>query len=62
MLDIVQSISMMNVSVDGIKVINRGDKSTYEITCYVTGLDQLDKLILNIEKHRYIEKVERAMR
>ena len=62
MLDIVQSISMMNVSVDGIQVLGRGDKSTYELTCYVTGLDQLEKLIVNIEKHRYIEKVERAMR
>ena len=62
MLDIVQSISMMNVSVDGIQVLGRGDKSTYELTCYVTGLDQLEKLIVNIEKHRYVEKVERAMR
>ena len=62
MLDIIQSISMMNVNVDGIKVINRGDKSMYEINCYVTGFDQLEKLILNLEKHRYIDKVERAMR
>jgi len=62
MLDIVQSISMMNVSVDGIKIMNRGDKATYEVSCYVTGLDQLNKLIINIEKHRYVEKVERAMR
>jgi len=62
MLDIVQSISMMNVSVDGIKVMGRGDKSIYELSCYVTGLDQLEKLIVNIEKHRYVEKVERAMR
>ena len=62
MLEIVQSISMMNVSVDGIKVVNRGDKATYEMTCYVTGLDQLEKLMINLGKHRYIEKIERAMR
>ena len=62
MLDLVQSISMMSISVEGIKIINKGDKSTYEITCYVTGLDQLEKLILNIQKHRYVERVERLMR
>ena len=62
MLDIVQSVSMTNVSVDGVKIINKGDKSTYEVDCYVTGIDQLKKLIINLEKHEYVEKVERAMR
>ena len=62
MLDLVQSVSMMNVNVDGIKVINKGDKLTYQLDCYVTGMEQLEKLIINIEKHRYIEKVERVMR
>ena len=62
MLDIVQSVSMSNVSVDGIRIVNKGDKSMYEVDCYVTGLDQLNKLLLNLEKHSYVEKVERAMR
>ena len=62
MLDIVQSVSMTNVSVDGVKIINKGDKSTYEVDCYVTGIDQLKKLIINLEKHEYVEKAERAMR
>ncbi|MBP5678217.1 MAG: bifunctional (p)ppGpp synthetase/guanosine-3',5'-bis(diphosphate) 3'-pyrophosphohydrolase [Bacilli bacterium] len=61
-LDIVQSVSMMNISVDGIKVIDKGDHATYELDCYVSSLEQLDKLILMIEKHRYVEKVERAMK
>ncbi len=62
MLDLVQSVSMMNVSVDGIKVVNKGDTLTYQVDCYVTGLDQLDKLLVNLEKNRYIEKVERVMK
>ena len=62
MLDLVQLISMANVSVDGIKTTNRGDKSTYEVFCYVTGLEQLNKLIANIDKNDYVEKVERMMR
>jgi len=61
-LDLIQAISMVNVSVDGVKIIGRGDKNVYEVNCYVTGLEQLNKLILAINKNSYIEKVERAMR
>ena len=62
MLDLVQAISMMNVSVDSIKNMNRGDKSIYEVLCYVTSLEQLDKLVLNIGKNSFVEKVERVIR
>ena len=62
MLDLVQIISMMNVSVDGIKTMNKGGNSVYEVNCYVTGIEQLNKLIANINKNSYIEKVEREMR
>ena len=62
MLDIVQAISMHNVSVDGIKVISKGEKYTYEVDCYVTSRDQLEKLITTIEKNKFIDKVEREMR
>lgn len=61
-LDLIQVISMMNVSVDGFKTINRGDKTIYEINCYVTGLEQLEKVITAINKNTYVEKVERTMR
>ena len=62
MLDLIQVISMMNVSVDGIKTMGRTDKLVYEVNCYVTGLEQLNKLILAITKNNYVEKVERTMR
>ncbi len=62
MLDLIQTISAMNVSVDGIKVIDRGDTSIYEVNCYVMGFEQLNKLLLNINKCNYIEKIERAFR
>lgn len=62
MLELIQAISMMNVSVDSIKNMNRGDKSIYEVLCYVTGVDQLDKLILNIQKNSFVEKIERIIR
>jgi GTP pyrophosphokinase len=62
MLDLVQTISIFNVSVDGIKTVSRGDKNIYEVTCYVTSLEQLNKLITSINKNNYVEKVERTMR
>ena len=62
MLDIVQTCSSMNVSVDGLNIMTKGEHSIYELTCYVTGLDQLDKLIIAFNKYSYIDKVERAIR
>ncbi len=61
-LDIIQTISSMNVNVDGIKMISHGDTSTYEVNCYVTGIDQLNKMSVNLLKNKFIEKIERAMR
>ena len=61
-LDLIQTISMLNVSVDGIKTMSKGEKSIYEVVCYVSDLNQLNKTILAINKNSYIEKVEREMR
>ena len=61
MFDLIQSISMINVNIDGIKTISR-DNVTYELSCYVTGVEQLDKLIVAIKKNSYVDKVERAFR
>lgn len=62
LLDLMQTISMLNINVDSMNTINKVDKITYEVNCYVTGLEQLNKVILALEKSQYIEKVERAMR
>ena len=62
MLDLMQTISMSNISVDSIKTVDRADKVIYEVLCYVTSVEQIHKLILSFQKYPYIEKVERAMR
>lgn len=62
MLDLMQTISMLNVSVDEIKTINRGDNAMYEVGCYVTGLEQLNKVIMTLTKSSYVERIERVMR
>ena len=49
-------------SFDGIKVINHGNKNIYEINLFVTGLEQLNKLLLVLNKSSFVEKIERAMR
>ena len=62
MLDLMQSISMLNISVDEIKTISRVDNILYEVGCYVTGLEQLNKAIMTLNNANYIDKVERVMR
>ena len=62
MLDLVQAIAAYNISVDGIKIMNKGEKSSYEITLYVTSLEQLEKLIMTLNRNKFVDKVEREMR
>jgi len=62
MLDLIQVITQMNVNVDGIKTMGKDDNLVYEVECYVTGLEQLTKLILAVNKNDYVVKVTRAMR
>ena len=62
MLDLVQTVSSMNIGIDGINILNKGKNAVYELTCYVTGIEQLEKLIFSIQKNSYVEKVERAIR
>ena len=62
MAELIQAISLFNVSVDGIKTLSQTDKIIYEVNCYVTGTEQLEKIIIGLDKQQYIEKVERAFR
>ena len=62
MMDLLQTISMFNINVENIKTISKTDKTVYEVDCYVTGVEQLDKMTLAIKKNTFVEKVERAMR
>ncbi|MBQ6135584.1 MAG: bifunctional (p)ppGpp synthetase/guanosine-3',5'-bis(diphosphate) 3'-pyrophosphohydrolase [Bacilli bacterium] len=61
MLDIIQTISGMSIAVEGIKVLNKERTITYELSCYVSNLEQLEKIILSLNKNHYIEKVEREI-
>lgn len=62
MVDFIQIISMLGINVDGITTMSKTDKIIYEANCYVTGVEQLDKMIIALEKNSYVTKVERTMR
>ena len=62
MLDLMQIISALNVSVDGIKTMNKTGNIIYEIACYVKDIEQLEKVVNVISKNDFADKVERAMR
>ena len=38
------------------------DNYVYEISIYVDGIDQLDKIITTLNNKKYIENVERAFK
>ncbi len=62
MLDLMQTISMLNINVDSINTVDKVDKITYEVNCYITGVEQLNKMVLALGKSQYVDKVERVMR
>ena len=61
-LELIQTISNMNVSVDGINMMSKIGTVLYSASVYVTGLDQLVKLISTLEKQSYVDHAERMMR
>ena len=62
MLNIMQVISKLDVSVDEFKTASKIDDLVYEVSLYIRNLEQLSKLIMNLEKQEYIIRVERIMR
>ena len=62
MLDIIQKTSMLDIPVDSIHTINKVGEIIYELKIYVRTLSHLNKLLLELEKQSYIEKVERIQR
>ena len=62
MLDLMQTISMLNINIESMKTMSKTEKNVYEVNCYVTGVEQLNKMLLALNKNKFVEKVERAMR
>ena len=62
MVDLVQKISMQDINIERINMIFQKEVAVYEVTVYVSGLKQLNNLLLQLDKISYIDKVERLIR
>ena len=62
MPDIVQKTSVLNISIDSIKIVSKTNEVVYELGVYLKDLKQLEHLMLELNKQQYIYKVERLMR
>ncbi len=62
MLDIIQKISMLDISIDSLHTINKTDEVIYELNIYVRNLEHLNKLLTELNKQPYIDKVERIQK
>ena len=62
MADIIQKTSMLGISVDEIKNVSGSNVSIYQVSCYISSKEKLDNLFLELNKQRYIDRVERIMR
>lgn len=56
--DITNALSTVNVGIEESRILNK-NKYIYEITIYVSSLDQLNKLITMLNNNDYIDNVER---
>lgn len=61
LVEIIQKISMFDVSVEKINTINRIDQLVYEVDLYVLNVEKLNKLLLELSKLSCVEKAERVM-
>ena len=60
--EIVQKTTMMNINISSIRMANKDQELIYELEVYVKNVEQLDKLILGLNKLSYVYKIERMMR
>ena len=62
MADIVAKTASININIDSIKTIGKDKGIIYSIDVYVRDIEQLNKLVLEYNKFKYVDKVERLMR
>ena len=62
LLDFLQVLSAGGINVEEARILNKDASFIYEIIIYVTGLDQLEKIILSLNNNSYVDYVERAFK
>lgn len=59
LLDIMQKASSINISIDSLKTINKGDGTVYEVSLWVSNLNQLNEYIALLNSLKFINGVQR---
>jgi len=60
-VDIVQAVSSLKLAIEHINLINKSDTSIYTINLQVTNKEELENVIKQLEKIKYVTKVERMI-
>lgn len=61
-MEMMKKISSFDINIDTFQTISRGDNTIYEIDFIVTNLEQLRRIMQELEKLEYITKIERITR
>ncbi len=61
LVDLIQKISMFDVSIDKVNTINRIDQFVYEVDLFTQSVAKLDQLLAGLTKLSYVEKAERVI-
>ena len=62
LVDFLQILSAGGINVEEARILNKDESFIYEITIYVTSLEQLNKIIISLNNNSYIDYVERAFK
>ncbi len=57
--DLKKSISSFNSNIDTIKILSSSTYNIYEVDLYVTSVENLEKIMMLIDKIDYVDRVER---
>ena len=59
--DIIATTSKIDANINGVKIIDRGSNTVYEMACFVKNLEHLEKVLVELNKKPYINNIERLM-
>ena len=61
-LDIVQTAATLNINVENVNLISKGANNVYSVDIVVANLEDLTKYMLNLQKIKYVNDVERIIK
>lgn len=62
LLEVIQKLSMFEIHIERFLTLHQKEKMAYEVDLFVRNLDSLNKVLLELQKLSYVEKVVRLMK